>query len=560
MRPDPDWRQDIQAGVTVALVAIPQCMAFAAVAGLAPASGLYAAVAMGLVGALLSGVPQLNIGPSVTICPMVYAVLVSVAPHGPQERWAELAGTLTVLVGAMTVVAALLNVGQFVRFVSRTVLVGLMSGAAMLIFGSQLAPCLGLETARQPTLIQILWETLGSLGDARWSALIVAIGTILLISACARVSPRFPGPFLALVVGAGGVSAIEAAGIETGLASLGKIPRQWPTTGLPAFSATYGTDLIFGALAITLVGLIQTLAIAKAMGSRHRIRVDARRELFALAGGNIAAGFVRGFPGAGSIARSGLTEMSGARTRLAGVSMAVSIAIVVAALAPLAQHIPQAVIAGLLVSTAYSIVEWDQVRDILLRNRYERFVLLTTVLGVLLVPIHWAVLGGLAVSIAVFLRRVSKLHLVEMVDVGDGVFREQPLDECTGSSPITMLQVEGPLFFAQAEEIDERLREIIERRAEVIILRMRRTQQIDYSVVTTINQIARDYGQAGGSLIICGLTPAMHRLMLRSPLALSVGRGHLLETTSKVFGSAHAAIMLARAQFKGEPGHDLFRR
>lgn len=553
------WRQDIQAGVTVALVAIPQCMAFAAVAGLPPTAGLYAATAMGLIGALLSGVPQLNIGPSVTVCTMVYAVLASVAPRDP-EQWAELASTLAVLVGAMTVVAALLNVGQFVRFVSRTVLVGFTLGAALLIFGSQLAPSLGLGTVRKPALILILWETLRSADHTHWPTLVATAATMLFLAACARLGPRFPGPFVALVLGAGIDSGLGALGVHTGLASIDKIPRAWPTPGLPTLSGAYGTDLIFGALAISLVASIQTLAIAKAMAARHGIRMESRRELFSLAAGTVGAGFVQGFPGSGSFGRSALTERAGARTRLAGVSMALSIGIVVAVLAPLAQLIPRAVIAGLLISTAISIVEWDQVREILLKNRQERFVLLTTVLGVFLVPIHWAILAGLAVSIAVFLRRASRLHMVEMVDVGNGEFREQPIDDQTGASPITMLQVEGPLFFAQAEEIESRLRAIVARGPNVIILRMRRTQQIDYSVVTAVNQVAQEYRQAGGTLIICGLAPAMRRLLLDSPLASTVGGDHLLVTTSKIFGSAHDAITLATRQCGSQPGAELFRR
>lgn len=547
-------RRDLQAGLTVALVAIPQCMAFAAIAGLPPAAGIYSAVAMGLVGALIATCPQLNIGPAVTTSTMVYAILATAAPDDPKQ-WPAVAGLLALLVGGFTVIAALLKVGQFVRFVSRSVLVGLVGGAAILIFGSQLAPFLGLPQAERPTLMRILIDTAGHLGDADPASLAVAAGTLIVVMLGARFTPRFPTAFVALVLAGAAAWLLERAGVASGLQTVGNIPRQWPTSITPRFEGPYTTDLFVGAAALTLVGVIQTLAIAKALADRTDARIEPRRELIALGAANVAAGLAHGFPGAGSFARSALNDAAGARTRLSGVIGAVAIVGVVSLAAPLAGYITKAAIAGLLMATAWSIVDWRETFHILRARGDDRLVLVVTLLCVFVMPIHWAILIGLALSIALFLRRVGQLHMVEMVAGRGEQFHERPIDDRSGRSPITMLQVEGPLFFAHAEEVGETLRRVFERRPRVTIIRMRRTQQIDFSVVTAMERAAHDYLRADGTLILCGLTPEMRATLRQSALGRIIPPRHLLQTTGEVFGSAHRAIALAR-EIAGGPSQD----
>jgi SulP family sulfate permease len=546
-------RHDLQAGLTVALVAIPQCMAFAAIAGLPPVAGIYSAVAMGLVGALIATCPQLNIGPAVTTSAMVYAVLATAAPD-ERQTWPALAGLLALLVGGLTVIAALLKVGQFVRFVSRSVLVGLVGGAAILIFGSQLAPFLGLPQTERPTLIHILIHTAGHLGDADPASLIMAAGTLVLVVLGSRVAPQFPTAFVALVLAGAAAWLLGRAGVATGLQTVGSIPRQWPTSLTPRFDGPYTTDLFVGAAALALVGVIQTLAIAKTLADRWDGRIEPRRELIALGAANVAASLAHGFPGAGSFARSALNDAAGARTRLSGVIASIAIVAVVSLAAPLAGYITKAAIAGLLMATAWSIVDWRELLHILRSRGDDRLVLVITLLCVFVMPIHWAILIGLALSVALFLRRVSQLHLVEMVAGQGQQFHERQIDERSGGGPITMLQVEGPLFFAHAEEMGDTLRGVFSHRPRVTIIRMRRTQQIDFSVVTAMERAAREYLQQGGTLILCGLTPEMRSTLRQSALGRIIPARHLLQTTGEVFGSAHRAIELAREIVAGEPG------
>lgn len=547
------FRHDFQAGITVALVAVPQCMGFASIAGLPPAMGLYTAVIMALAGAAISNSSKLIFGPAVTTSSMILAVMAAVAP-GKTELWPGIAGLLAVLIGGFTMLAALLRAGQFARFVSRSVLVGLTSGAGILIIGTQIAPFLGLPSSHASTLLGTLRETFGHIGEVNAQAAVMATATLLPLLIGGRLFPRVPMAFIVLAGGGVAYWLLQRAGMAVNLGAVENIPSAVPNTVAKLYDGPMGTDLYAGAAAIALVGIIQTLAISKALAAPSGEKVDAKRDLLALGLGNMAAGFLHGFPGAGSFTRSALNDMAGARTRLSTLLSGIALAIFVLLAAPLLHWITKPAIAGLLVATGWSIIEWREILFIIRRERADRFVLATTVIGVFVMPIHWAVIVGLCVSVALFLRRVSRLYLVEMVAGKGSAFHEQPIDRETGRHPIAMLQIEGPLFFAHAEELAETLAKVFSRKPVVTIIRMRRTQQIDFSVVTEVNRVVQNYLSSGGHLIICGLTERMHEQIMESPLGRTVEPKYLLKTTKRVFGSAHAAIELAEEIAKARVG------
>lgn len=550
--PDSALRDDLLAGLTVALVGVPQCMAFAAIAGLPPVAGIQAAVVMGVVNGLLSRSPKSIIGPAITTSMMVYAVLAAAAPGHP-DQWPAVASLLAALVGGLVLAAALLGAGELVKFVSRSVLAGLTAGVGLLIFAAQIAPFLGLSADRTASLAATIRRAADHLDSALWQPATMGAATIALTLALARLGPRVPAAFLAIVIGGIAVFALDRAGVDSRLARIDLSPDggwSWPR---PAYHGPYWSDLLAGAASIALVCIIQTLAISKALAARSGRRINPRRELIALAASNAAASGAGGFPGAESISRTAINELAGARTRLSGVVAAVATGAIALAAAGLTHYVTRAAIAGLLMATAWSVVDRREVREILTRGGPDRIVFLSTLILILLIPIHWAVLIGIGVSVAMFLGRVGRLRIVEMTRGEDGRFEEQEIDGQTGRSAITMLQVEGPLFFAHAEELEDALVRVFGRAPHVVILRMRRTQQIDYSVIAAMTRAAQRYVASGGRIVICGLTEFMLRRLSDSSLGDVVGRDRLLLTTREVFGSAHKAIGMARAFLEGAP-------
>lgn len=553
-------RTDLPAGLTVALVTIPQCMAFATIAGLPPVSGLYTAVVMSLVTALLSKSPKLVTGPSITASTMLMAILRIVAPD-ESHNWPAIAAFIALLVGLLTLLGAVLRAGRFMRFVSRSVILGLVVGSVILTIGVQLAPLLGVPSGGRSSFFGIVAHTLTHLFDTRLAPLLMGAATCGLVLLATRCIPRWPGAFIVLVLGGAVVWLLDVLGIDADLPTIGALTWTWPDLRSSWFAGPYSTDLLVGAAAICLVGVIQNLAIARAMAMRDDADIDAQRELLALGAANIAAGFSNGFPGSGSFVRSALSDLAGARTRLSGVVSAFAIALIAAVAAPLARYITLSAIAGLLIATALTMIDRRELMQVVMRDRDDRRVLAVTVACVFFLPLHWAVLIGLAASVVLFLRRVARLHLFEMVRGESSAFRERRIDEQTGGSAITMLQVEGPLFFAHAEEMADTLQAIMRRGPRVVILRMRRTRQIDFSVTEAMRRVIVRYLADGGRFIVCGVTPKLHRTLMRSPLGWMLGEENILESTRQVFGAATRAIEMARQFVASSPCDDrpLFR-
>lgn len=547
-------------GLTIALIAIPQCVGFASIAGLPPAAGIASVVAMGVVSALVSNSPRLVIGPVITNSTMLLAVLRTAEPDDP-EKWPAIAAALGVLVGVMTLAGMAVGIGRLVRFVSRSVIVGLVVGSVLLTIGSQLAPTLGVRSGPAPTLIGMLWQVVAHIGDAQLLSAAMAAAVFVLVTAGAKLGPRFPTAFVVLLMSAVAAWLFERAGIDAGFQTIG--PLSWSWAGIAELppGGEDLTNLLAGAAAICLVGIIQNLAIGKALALRGGGgEFDARRELLSLGLANVAAGAAQGFPGSASFARSALAELVGARTRLSSLAAAAATLGIALLAAPLMRYVTAPAVAGLLIATAVSMIDRGELRA-LLRDVHDRPVLLTMIVCVFVLPIHWALLIGLAVSFVILLRRVSRVHLFEMVRTSEGPFREQEIDERTGTSAITMIQVEGPLFFAHAELLASRLRDVFRRGPRVTILRMRRTQQIDFSILAALCLPVRQYLAGGGHLIVCGLTPEMRAALINSPLGAIVDSDFLLETTREVFGSAHVALGLAQCILSVSPApqREVFR-
>lgn len=550
---------EVVVGLTVALVAIPQCIGFASIAGLPPESGVISAVAMGLVSAVASRSPRLVIGPAITASTMLLSVLRTVAP-GDSGRWLSIASLLAVLVGLMTVGGMLIGIGRLVHFVSRSVIVGLVVGSVLLTIGSQLAAVLGVSPGTDSMLFGMLYHTGTRISEANLISITMAAGVFLMVMVGAKLGPRFPAAFASLVISGAVAWALESRGIYGNFRTLGSLHWDESIGVNFSFRGLSVTNLLAGAAAITLVGIIQNLAIGKAIVTRTGEAFDARKELAALGLANVAAGFAKGFPGSASFARSALADLAGARTRLATLVTAVATGLIAVAAAPLARYVTAPAIGGLLVATACSMIDWTEL-GALIRDAHDRPILITMIVCVFILPIHWAILIGLVVSLVLLLRRVSRVHLFEMVRTEEGPFREQEIDDKTGRSAITMVQLEGPLFFAHADLLASRLREIFRRGTRVTIVRMRRTQHIDFSILAALRQPVREYLDQGGHLIFCGLTPQMRATIQNSLLGEILGPDSLLETTREVFGSAHVAI--GRAQeivaAEPEPDRELFR-
>lgn len=431
-------RADAQAGLLGAVLALPQGIAFAALAGLPPAWGLYASIVPCIVAALAGSSRHVLTGPTNALSLALAGALAPLAARGSPE-YLRLAVVATLAVGAVQVLLALLRLGLLAHFVSPSVLLGFTTGAAVLI----------------------AWHALESAWPDPW-AMAVCAGTLVAARLLKSAWPR--GPFLLVALALGAVAAwalMRFAGHP--LDFVGTLPQAWPAWQPPPLAWGDVHRLAGISLALTVVALGQSIAIAKALAARSGDPLDVNRECLGQGLGNVAGAFFSCFVACGSLNRSLPSVEAGARTPLAGVMSGLFVLLLALAAAPAIAWIPLAAIAGLLLWVAAGLIDAAQWRRIARLDRTEAAIAAATCGATLLLPIEQAILGGAGLSLVSYLYRTSRPKLRTMGFVaaarGDGqrpmvVVEHEAGAECP---QLKMLRMEGSVYFAAVAHVSERL-------------------------------------------------------------------------------------------------------
>src|SRR5918999_25249 len=334
---------DLVAGLTVGAMLIPQSMGYALLAGLPPQIGLYSAVLPLLAYAAIGGSRQLGVGPT-AISSLLTAAGLAHLSGGDPTLAVQLAATLAVVVGLMRVALGVGRLGFMVSFLSRPVLSGFTSAAAILIGASQLKHLVGIKLEHTERVHQIVAEAAGRIDEVQAATLAVGIGGVALLAALRRWLPSWPGALIAVGLATLAVTAFHLE--DHRVSVVGDIPGRLPQVGVPTTGFGHLGDMLPTALAITMLGFVESIAIAKVFAQRHRYTINPNRELVALGVSTVAAGLSHGYPVSGSFSRTAVNATSGARTQLAGVIGAGVVALTLVALTPLFRPLPHAILAA----------------------------------------------------------------------------------------------------------------------------------------------------------------------------------------------------------------------
>ena len=559
-------RSDVSAAVTVALIAVPQSMAFATIAGLPPVYGLYTAVVATLVGCLLTSSPQLHVGPTNTMSLLTASVLVALAVSDGDASASErvqTAAMLALLAGVMQIAFAIGRLGELVRFVSKSVIVGFSAGAGVLIAVGQLPPLLGLDLAGTSSPLSGVLGPLHRMGQTlfengaapAWPAVTVGLLSLAVAIGGQWIAGWLPRYLLAVIVGA--VAVYLMGWTQADLALIGALPAGLPTFAVPALDWHDFRPLLAPAFAIALVGMIEVCGIGKTLAAKTGHRVEPNQEFLALGVANVLGGCFRGLPSSGSYSRSALNQQAGAKTRFAGVASALITAAVFLLAAPLAGTIPMASIAAILFPIAWGLIDLGYVRKLLDSNRADLWVCVATFLATLVLPLEIAVFTGVFLTLALYLRRARQLYITELVGGGDADPRQpagwterplRPNAACHPRRAVSFLQIEGNLFFASADDLQDRfIRVLAQKEVQVLILRLKRTHMVDATVMHTLEAFARQMRDEGRHLILCGLRPRMRERMQAFGLGDAVGNDNLIASGDHPFDAARAAVKRAHA-------------
>ena len=447
-------RADALAGVTVAAYLVPQVMAYAQVAGLQPAVGLWAAVGPLLVYALVGSSRRLSAGPESSTALMT-ATTVGALATGDPGRYAALAATLALIVGVLCLLGRLARLGFLADLLSRPVLVGYMAGIAVLMIAGQLGRVTGIRVEAESPLGEI-WYAARHAAEAEPATVLLALGVLVFLLAVAKWLPWAPGPLVTMLLAAG---AVAVFGLDRhGVSTVGTIPAGLPVPELPSVSMDDLRALLLPAIGLTIVGYTDNVLTARAFGSRHHETVDSNAELLALGAANLSSGVLQGFPVSSSGSRTAIADTVGARTQLYSLVALGTVVFTVFVARPVLATFPVAALGAVVVYAALRLVDVADFRRIGRFRRSELVLSLTTTAGVLVLGVLDGVLVALALSVLDLLRRVARPH-DGILGYAPGVPGMHDLDDYPDARRVPGLVVyryDSPLFFANAEDFRRR--------------------------------------------------------------------------------------------------------
>jgi SulP family sulfate permease len=532
-------RADLVAGLTVAVVAVPQSMAYALIAGLPVQYGLYASVVPTIVASLWGSSAHLITGPTTAVSLVVFTSLSSLAPVG-SPHYLQLAFLLALIVGVIQFGMGLARLGVFLNFVSHAVILGFSAGAAVLIAFKQLPNFLGVSAAAGGFL-RSLAEMVPRIGETHPATLALGVLTVVIILAVKRVRPLWPGTLLAMVVAGVVVDVfdLDAAGV----AVIGAIPGSLPPLHVPqAPWAEEVGGLVPGALAIAVLGLVEAASIAKSIAGQTRQRINLNQEFISQGLANTAAAFFSGYPGSGSFTRSALNFRSGGRTPMSGIVAGAAVALTLLAAAPLAAKLPVAALAGVLLVVAFEMIRFEDIRRTVRATRNDAAVLVITFFSTLFLNIEFAVYVGALISIALHLAATSHPRIYSTApDLISGKMVPAAYDRMCCQMDI--IRVEGSIFFGSSAFVLENLQRRIKShpRMTCILMRMHQVNNFDASGVHLLEQISQDLRARGGGLFFSGVNTRVFQVFKNSGLLDEVGETRVKTSTSQAIREAMRA-------------------
>ncbi len=553
-----DLPHDLVAGLTVSVVDLPQSMAFALIAGVPPVYGIYTAIFLAFLGGLFTSSRFLSVGPTNTQS-LLIAATVSRLTADPAV-YVQLVVALSLLKGILQLGFAALRVGRFVRFVSAPVMVAFTAGAGVLIFAEQVPHFLG-EPARSgprvlPGVLDVGRHVLAHLDAVQPGAVLLGLTALAILFLSRRISRAIPGPLLAVAVSGG----LVASGVVSGVEIVGPLPHGLPGFQVPHLDLHTVEVLLPGALALALLGMLESVAIAKSIAQRTGQRIDADQEFFGQGFANLVGSFFQCMPGSGSFSRTALQYAVGARTRVASLFCAVMNAAFFLALAPLAHDIPLAALAAILFFVAYKLVDWRALRAVARAGRGDLVTAAVTFGAALLLPLTYAIYVGIGLHLLLALDRAGHLHVRQLVPQGDGGFRERTV-QAPGdleAQDVLVLQLEGDLFFGVADELDDHLRAVLAGAGTpsggapaAVVLRLKRSHSLDAHALLVLERFIRAMDAAHRPVLFSGLRPKARRRLQRFGLSDRLCDGCLVDSHERPAAGTAQAVSVARALLSG---------
>jgi SulP family sulfate permease len=503
------------AGLIVAVILLPQAIAFALIAELPPQMGIYTAIIAAVIGGLWGSSHQTHTGPTNAISLLVLSILLGSFAVGSEE-FILAAGLLALMAGVFQLVMGLARLGMLVNFVSHSVIVGFATGAGVLIAIRQIPPLLGIQVSAE-SIGELLYKVATDLTETNLITAALGVGTIMIIVVSKYILKRFnkrlPGPLIAMALSS---LLVYAFGLdEKGVAVIGELPQSLPPLAdLPLLDFSFITRLSTGALAVAAIGLVETTAISRSIATQTGQRLDSNQEFVGQGLANITVGLFSGYPAAGSFSRSAVNFDSGAKSSVAALLSAVFLLIALFITAPMARYLPRAALSGVLIVVAIGMINRAEIARIWQGTRGDALIMLVTFLGTLFIDIAFAILAGIMISFTVYLLRTSvpRVHQV----VPDEDYKHFTFQKDKPSCPqLGVVDILGDLYFGAVNHVEETIFQYLEKNPSqrYLLIRMHNVNQCDFSGIHMLENVVRTYRDRGGDVFMVRVDYRVNKLM-----------------------------------------------
>ncbi|TNE49096.1 MAG: solute carrier 26 family protein [Deltaproteobacteria bacterium] len=548
-----DFAGDLSAGITVAVMLIPQGMAYAMLAGLQPIHGLYASVVPLALYALLGTSRQLAVGPvamvSLLTATGVGALVKGGGPFQPSDFLA-LSVLLALIVGVMQLAMGLIRLGFLVNFLSHPVISGFTSAAALIIGLSQLKHLLGVDIHRSPYVHKILMQAVAKVGSIHLLTFGLGLAAVVALLLLKRWKPSFPGALFVVVLGTLVVWMFGLSG--QGVSIVKKVPAGFPMPSLPVFSWAGVKALWPIALTISLVGFMESISVAKSFAKRHRYQVDANQELIALGTANIAGAFFQAYPVTGGFSRTAINAQAGAKTGLSSLITAALIALTLLFLTPLFYFLPKAILGAIVIVAVFGLIDFKTPVHLWKVKKVDAMLLVLTFFATLSLGIEEGILIGVAASLAAFIYRTTRPHTAELGRLpGTDVYRNaENFPEAMRDERFAILRIDSSFYFANIPFFRDQFSRLVDEREgklQVVVIDASSINDMDSSAEEALREIAEELKEINVKLLLAGVKGPLRRLFEESGFREFLG-------AENFFLTVHEAVEMVCHNANNEQG------
>jgi SulP family sulfate permease len=538
-------KADFLAGLTGAVIVLPQGVAFATIAGLPPEYGLYTAMVTPIIAALFGSSHHLVSGPTTAISIVIFSAVSHHATVGSPE-FVTMALTLTFLAGVYQLGFGIARLGALVNFVSHTVVIGFTAGAAILIATSQMKSITGIPVPKGESFLITWIDLFNGAGDFNPYLFLIAIVTLGTAILSKKFAPKLPNLLIGMVVGS--VLAIYLGKFTDGIKLVGEIPAHLPPLSSPEFSLETIRSLAPEAFAVALLGLIEAVSISRAVATKSNQRIKANQEFIGQGLSNMFGSFFSSYAGSGSFTRSGINFEAGAKTPMSAIFAAILLMLIVLLIAPLTAYLPIAAMGGVILLVAYNLVDVHHISQVLTFSKSETAILLTTFFATLFLELEFAIYLGVLLSLVLFLAKTSTPGIPTLsIDTSPEStsrkminIQKKPLRLCP---QLKIIRIDMSIYFGSINHIQNRLAQIADNeKIYNILIVASGINFIDLAGAEALVSENNRLKSQNGGIYFVGLKSSVYEFAARSCFVKKIGNDHFFDSKAQAIRSIYKRL------------------